>query len=379
VCRISHGKSAGQGVALCGEISGTQPAKRAKRGKTKLTQIAADLLSNDLSGSDIEKATMRTVSVAEAGFFPGIIFYLTLWYPAKYRARVMSTFILGIPLSAVLGGPISGFLLELNNVSGLKGWQWLFILEGLPAVLLGIVAFFYLTDRPANAAWLAPEQKVWLTTKLVRESAAKEEANSMAWPQALVSPKVLALGVIYFGLVMSLSGIQFWLPQIVKAFGLTNIETGFVSALPFAFGTVAMFLWGRRSDREKERVLHIALPLFLTAVALAASTYADNLTLTMVALSLAAIGEFAAFGLFWTLPTAWLNGAAAAAAIGLINCFGSLAGFAGSYLIGWVKESTGSTIVGLLALAVFPLVAGLLVLFLGHDSKGEFAAEERMG
>jgi nitrate/nitrite transporter NarK len=194
--------------------------------------------------------------------------------------------------------------------------------------------------------------------------------------QALKSPKVLALSSVYFGLLAGLYGIQFWLPQIVKSFGLTNVQTGFVSALPFAFGTVAMFLWGRRSDRAQERVWHIALPLFVTAAALIASAYAGNLFLTMAALIAAAIGGFAAFGLFWTLPTALLSGVAAAGGIALINSIGSLAGFGGPYLIGWVKELTGSTVTGLLVLAVLPAVAALLVLMLGHDSKTEFAVEK---
>lgn len=329
-----------------------------------------------VSGANSFYALRFLLGVAEAGFFPGIILYLTYWYPAKYRARVMSAFILGAPLSAVFGGPVSGLLLEMNNILGLKGWQWLFIVEGIPAAILGVVAFFYLTDRPSDAKWLAPEQKRWLEARLDSERSAKEAAHHMTLLQALKSLKVLALSFVYFGLLAGLYGIQFWLPQIVKAFGLTNIQTGFVSALPFAFGTIAMFLWGRRSDRVQERVWHIAVPLFVTAAALIASAYAGSLPLTMAALIVAAAGGFAAFGLFWTLPTALLSGVAAAGGIALINSIGSLAGFGGPYLIGWVKELTGSTITGLLVLAVLPAVAAVLVLVLGHDSKTEFAAEK---
>lgn len=313
------------------------------------------------------------LGVAEAGFFPGIILYLTYWYPAKYRARVMSAFILGAPLSAVFGGPVSGFLLEMHNILGLKGWQWLFIVEGIPAAMLGVVAFFYLTDRPSDAKWLAPEQKEWLEARIESERSAKEAVQKMTLLQALKSSKVLALSFVYFGLLAGLYGIQFWLPQIVKAFGLTNIQTGFVSALPFAFGTLAMFLWGRRSDQVQERVWHIALPLLVTAAALSASAYAGNLPLTMAALIVAAMAGFAAFGLFWTLPTALLSGVAAAGGIALINSIGSLAGFGGPYLIGWIKEQTGNTTTGLLVLAVLPAAAALLVLVLGHDRKTEFA------
>lgn len=330
-----------------------------------------------VSGPNSFYALRFLLGVAEAGFFPGIILYLTYWYPAKYRARVLSAFILGAPLSAVFGGPISGYLLEMNGMLGLKGWQWLFILEGIPASILGVVAFFYLTDRPSDAKWLAPEQKRWLEARLDSERSAKEAAHGMTLLQALKSPKVLGLSLVYFGLLSGIYGIQFWLPQIVKAFGLTNVQTGFVSALPFAFGTIAMFLWGRRSDRAKERVWHISIPLFLTAGALIASGYAGNLHLTMAALIIAAIGAFAAFGLFWTLPTALLTGVAAAGGIALINSIGSLAGFGGPYLIGWVKELTGSTVTGLVVLAILPAMSALLVLVLGHDTKTEFAAEAK--
>lgn len=326
-----------------------------------------------VSGPNSFYALRFLLGVAEAGFFPGIILYLTYWYPAKYRARVMSAFIIGAPLSAVFGGPVSGLLLEMNNILGLKGWQWLFIVEGIPASILGVIAFFYLTDRPSDTKWLAPEQKRWLETRLDSERSAKDEANHMTLLQVLKSPKVLALSLVYFGLLAGLYGIQFWLPQIVKGFGLTNVQTGFVAALPFAFGTIAMYLWGRRSDRVQERVWHIAAPLFVTAAALVASAYAGSLPLTMMALIVAAVGGFAAFGLFWTLPTALLTGVAAAGGIALINSIGSLAGFGGPYLIGWVKELTGSTITGLLVLAVLPAVAALLVLVLGHDAKTEFA------
>jgi ACS family tartrate transporter-like MFS transporter len=313
------------------------------------------------------------LGVAEAGFFPGIILYLTYWYPAKYRARGMSAFFLGVPLSAVLGGPICGLLLEMNNVLGLKGWQWLFIVEGIPSSILGVVAFFYLTDRPADAKWLAPEQKRWLEAELDSELRASESVDVMTLRQALTSSKVLLLSVIYFGLLAGLYGIQFWLPQIIRSFGLTNIQTGLLSALPFGFGTIAMFAWGRRSDRSRERIWHIAIPLFLTAAALIASAYAGGLPLTMAALITAAIGGFAAVGLFWTLPTAYLSGVAAAGGIALIGAVGNLAGFGGPYLIGWFKETTGSTVAGLFVLAVLPAIAGLLVLALGRGTKTEFA------
>jgi ACS family tartrate transporter-like MFS transporter len=314
------------------------------------------------------------LGVAEAGFFPGIILYLTYWYPAEYRARFLAAFAIAVPVSTVIGAPISGLLLGLDGLLGLKGWQWLFIIEGIPSVVLGIITWFYLTDRPEKADWLTPAQKAWLSSKLESEIAAKQAAQHLSLGQALASPKVLTLSLIYFGFVAALYGMQFWLPQIVKAFGFSNAQTGFVIAVPYLFGTVAMILWARHSDATRERVMHVGAPLLLTAVALGVCGYMDNPYVTMVALTMAAIGIFGTFAVFWTLPTAWLSGTAAAGAIALINSIGNLAGFGGPYLIGWVKEATGSTSTGLLVLAVLPLIGGLMVFLGGHETKAEFAA-----
>jgi ACS family tartrate transporter-like MFS transporter len=313
------------------------------------------------------------LGVAEAGFFPGIILYLTYWYPAKYRARFLAAFAIAVPVSTVIGAPISGLLLGLDGAMGLQGWQWLFIIEGVPSVLLGFVTWFYLTDRPGKADWLTAEQKAWLSAQLDSEVAAKKAASHLTLGQALASPKVIALSLIYFGFVAALYGMQFWLPTIVKAFGFSNAQTGFVIAVPYLFGTVAMILWARHSDATRERVFHVGAPLLLTAVALGICGYVSDPMTTMVVLTVAAIGVFCTFGVFWTLPTAWLSGAAAAGAIALINSIGNLAGFAGPYLIGWVKESTGSTSTGLFVLAALPLIGGLLVFLGGHESKVEFA------
>jgi MFS transporter, ACS family, tartrate transporter len=313
------------------------------------------------------------LGVAEAGFFPGIILYLTYWYPAEYRGRFLAAFVVAVPMSTVIGAPVSGLLLGLNGAMGLKGWQWLFVIEGIPSVLLGIVAWFYLTDRPEKAEWLNAEQKAWLASKLQAENAAKQATGHLSLGQVLSSPKVIALSLIYFGYVGAVYGMQFWLPQIVKAFGLTNAQTGFVTAIPYLFGTIAMILWARHSDATRERVAHVGGPLLLTAVALGVSSYITDPTTTMIVLTVAAIGMFCTFAVFWTLPTAWLSGTAAAGAIALINSIGNLAGFGGPYLIGWVKETTGNTSTGLLVLSLLPLAAGLLVFRDGHEAKAEFA------
>jgi MFS transporter, ACS family, tartrate transporter len=318
------------------------------------------------------------LGVAEAGFFPGIILYLTYWYPAEYRARFLAAFAVAVPISTVIGAPISGLLLGLDGTMGLRSWQWLFIIEGVPSILLGIVTWFYLTDRPEHANWLSAEQKAWLSARLQAEIAAKQAVKQLTLREALSAPKVITLSLIYFGFVGALYGMQFWLPQIVKAFGLTNAQTGFVTAIPYLFGTIAMVLWARHSDARRERVFHVGAPFFLTAAALAASSYLTDPTLTMIVLTFAAIGIFCIFGVFWALPTAWLSGTAAAGAIALINSIGNLAGFGGPYLVGWVKDATGNTSTGLLVLAVLPLIGGLLVFLSGQESKVEFATPERV-
>jgi MFS family permease len=335
--------------------------------------IISALMARTVSGEWSFYILRFLLGVAEAGFFPGIILYLTYWYPAEYRARFLAAFAIAVPVSTVIGAPISGLLLGLDGVMGLRGWQWLFIIEGIPSVLLGIVTWFYLTDRPEKAHWLTAEQKAWLAAKLQAETAAKQAAKHLTLGEALSSPKVLALSAIYFGFVGALYGMQFWLPQIVKAFGLTNAQTGFVTAIPYLFGTIAMILWARHSDATRERVAHVGGPLLLTALALGVSSYITDPTITMIVLTVAAIGVFGTFAVFWTLPTAWLSGTAAAGAIALINSIGNLAGFGGPYLIGWVKEATGNTSTGLLVPSLLPLAAGLLVFLGGHETKTEFS------
>ncbi len=314
------------------------------------------------------------LGVAEAGLFPGIILYLTYWYPAEYRARFLAAFAVAVPVSTVIGAPISGLLLGLDGALGLKGWQWLFVIEGIPSIILGVVTWYYLTDKPAKANWLRGDRKAWLSARLDGEQAAKRAGHHLTLWQALGSIKVLMLGVVYFSVAAALYGMQFWLPQIVKAFGLNNTQTGFVIAIPYVFGSIAMICGALHSDRTRERVWHVALPLFLTAIGLGVAGYLDDPIITMVAMIVAAIGIFGSFGAFWALPTAWLSGAAAAGGIALINSIGNLAGFFGPYLIGWLKEATGSSSTGLLALAILPLVAGVLVAIGRHATATEFAA-----
>jgi ACS family tartrate transporter-like MFS transporter len=313
------------------------------------------------------------LGVAEAGFFPGIIFYLTLWFPAEYRARIVGYFMAAIPLSTVIGAPISGALLYLHGGLGLAGWQWLFIIEAVPATILAGVVFFYLTDRPADAAWLAPDERIWLAERLALEQRQRQAVHDYSVMQALVNPRVLGLSLVYFGAVATNYGLSFFLPQIVKGFGLNTFLTTLVSATPYVVGLVGMVWWGRRSDRVAERRFHTTFPLFIAAAGIAVSTALDDPLLKMISLCLAGFGIFACLPVFWTLPTAFLSGAAAAAGIAVINSIGNLAGFAGPFAMGWIKDHTGSYAGGLLLLAALGIIAMAIVLILGHDDAAERA------
>jgi ACS family tartrate transporter-like MFS transporter len=315
------------------------------------------------------------LGAAEAGFFPGIILYFTYWYPAEYRARIIGIFMAAIPASSVIGSPVSGLLLGLDGALGIKGWQWLFICEGVPAILMSGAVLLYLTDRPRDATWLTPEERDWLASRLEREQATRESIRSFSLRQALLSPHVLALAVVYFGVVAANYGLSLWLPQIVKGFGLSNVQTGFVTAIPYVFGMIAMIAWGRHSDRTSERIWHVLGSAVLASVGLAAAAYLNSPILEMVALCFAAMGFFSAVSTFWTLPTALLSGTAAAAGIALINSIGNLSGFVGPYAVGWIKDATGDFSWGLLALAAGPLVSAIVVFAVGHDPALETVPE----
>ncbi|HWX06137.1 MAG TPA: MFS transporter [Bradyrhizobium sp.] len=311
------------------------------------------------------------LGAAEAGFFPGIIFYLTLWFPAEYRARIVGYFMAAIPLSTVIGAPISGVLLYLHGGLGFAGWQWLFIIEAVPAIILAGVVFFYLTDRPSDAQWLEPGERSWLAERLATEQRQREAVRTFTVAQSLVNPRVIGLSLVYFGAVATNYGLSFFLPQIVTTFGLNTFLTTLVSAAPYLVGLIGMVWWGRRSDRLAERRFHTAFPLFVAAAGIAVSTALDDPTLKMISLCVAGFGIFACLPVFWTLPTAFLSGAAAAAGIAVINSIGNLAGFAGPFAMGWIKDHTGSYTGGLLLLAALGLLAMGAALMLGHDDAAE--------
>ena len=315
------------------------------------------------------------LGAAEAGFFPGIIFYLTLWFPAVYRARIIGYFMAAIPLSSVIGSPVSGMLLNMDGVVGLAGWQWLFILEAVPALLLSVVVFFYLTDRPADARWLTQDERTWLIDRLDAEQRLREAAKSFTVWQALGDTRVLLLACVYFGVVAANYGLSFFLPQIVRDFGLGFTATGFVNAIPYVVGTIGMVWWGRKSDRVRERKEHLGLAALIAGAGIAASTLIVDPTGKMIAFACAGFGIFAALPVFWTLPTTFLSGAAAAGGIAIINSIGNLAGFVGPYVMGTIKDTTGSFTIGLLAIAALVILAMLIALSLPHESELENVPE----
>ncbi len=278
-----------------------------------------------------------------------------------------------IPLSTVIGAPISGLLLYLHGGLGLAGWQWLFLIEAIPAIILAGVVYFYLTDRPTDAAWLNGDERNWLSDKLLAERRQRDAIRQYTVTEALFNSKVIGLSLVYFGAVATNYGLSFFLPQIVKGFGLNTFLTTVVSAAPYLVGVIGMVWWGRRSDRAAERRYHTAVPLFIAAAGIAISTTLDDPTLKMIALSVAGFGIFACLPVFWALPTAFLSGAAAAAGIAVVNSVGNLAGFAGPFAMGWIRDHTGSYTGGLLLLAGLGIIAVAIVLTFSHDETGERA------
>lgn len=316
------------------------------------------------------------LGAAEAGFFPGIIFYLTLWFPSVYRARVVAFFMLAIPFSSIIGAPISGALLNITGY-GLDGWQWLFIIEAIPSVLMAFGVVFYLTDRPAQARWLQDDEREWLEARLAAERQKKEAVEHMSIGKAMSDPRVLACSLVYFCLNAASYGVAFFLPTIVKGFGVSNFETGLLSALPFVFGAVGMVLLGRNSDRTLKRREHVCFALVLAAVGVAGAGLVSAPALVLGLLCLGQIGVSATPPLLWPIPSAFLTGTSAAAGIAAINSIGNLSGFAGPYMMGYLKDTTGDFTAGLLVLGGCALVGAATVMRLRTDPRLEAAEPGR--
>jgi ACS family tartrate transporter-like MFS transporter len=304
------------------------------------------------------------LGVAEAGFFPGMILYFTYWFPAKYRARVIAALFLAVPGANAVTAVVSGALLELDGVFGLRGWQWLFLLEAVPAILLAFAVLALMTDRPAKASWLAPEEREWLEGVLAVERNSKVKAHGeFTLYQALTNPTVLLLSSIYFTIVTATYGITFFLPPILKALGLSDFGTGLATALPYTIGTIGMLAWSWSSDRHNERRTHFIVACLLASVGLIAVGWFSGSYWAILAMSFAAVGIYGSKPSFWPLPSAFLTGAAAAGGIALVNSIGNLGGFVGPYVVGWIKDATGSFEAGLYFLAACALASALLAFF----------------
>lgn len=309
------------------------------------------------------------LGLAEAGFAPGVLLYITYWFPKKERGKAVAGFMLATVLSSVFGAPLSGYIIgAAHGWFGYSGWRWMFLIEGVPAVLLGIVTFFYLVDRPQSpraSRWLTLDERGWLIAKLDAEREETGRHGAQSFLAALKDPRVWVLTLIYMFNGVAIYGVVLWLPQIVRSVGgLTTFQTGMVSAIPFVFGAIGLVLVARSSDRTGERRMHTAFAGLLGGVFLAVSAVAPTPLIGLLALSICAMGLWATLGVFWTLPSQFLTGAAAAGGLAFINGVAQIGGFTGPFLVGWVREATGGFTYPLLTLAIGPVIACALCLSL---------------
>jgi ACS family tartrate transporter-like MFS transporter len=306
------------------------------------------------------------LGVAEAGFFPGIIIYLTYWFRAQDQATSVALFTAAIPVSYLLGAPVSTWIMDNVIGFGLSGWRWMLLLEGLPAILGGVACYLWLTDKPEQASWLRPDEKAWLVAELEKDRAHRANVKQLGTLHAITEPKVLLLGLIYFVYQAGSLGVGYWMPQIIKGLSteLSNFEVGLVAMVPYAVATVAMILWSIHSDRTDERQLHSALPLLFAAITLACMPLTREPLLAVGLISAALAGLYAFKSPFWALPGLFLTRSTAAISIAAINSIGNLGGFVGPYLIGVVKGWTGNQAIGLMFLSALLVLAFVLTYFI---------------
>jgi ACS family tartrate transporter-like MFS transporter len=305
------------------------------------------------------------LGLAEAGFFPGIILYISYWFPSNHRSVVTAMFMTAAPAAGLFGSPLSGALMELNGIMGLHGWQWLFLVEGIPALVLGLVTFWFLTDRPADATWLAADEREWLSKAILQEQAAIQDPRSRSVWRALMDWKILALSLAYFGTSAGLYTIGFWAPLIVKGLGFSVFHVGLLVAIPNLIAVVGMVLWSRNSDRTGERYWHAAIACLIGAIGMAVAAHAGSSTILVITgLSLTAFGVSAAKPPLWSLPTMFFGGTAAAASIGLINSIGTLGGAVGPIMIGASNGAGGHFSRGLYLVGGTLIVSAVTILIL---------------
>lgn len=307
------------------------------------------------------------LGAAEAGFFPGVILYLTYWLPANYRARMVAIFMVAIPGANFIGSPLSGLLLSLDGWMGMRGWHWLFILEGIPAILLGIACLFALTDRPEQAKWLNSEQKAWLVERLQFECQQKTPIGHISLWQLLKNKYIWFMIIIYSGASAAGSTMSVWAPQLIKSFGLSNLEIGLVNAIPYGLASIAMIFWGRSSDRKNERRWHTAITLLMISFGLLIALFTSSLIGTIFLLSVVLIGAYSMKGPFWALASSWMSPTTTAAGLAAIGAFANLIG--GGLMVniyGAIHDATGSHAIALLPLAALNLVSAIMVFVMSR-------------
>ena len=297
------------------------------------------------------------LGLAEAGFFAGVAFYLAAWFPAQYRARILAGFLVAIPFSTVVGAPLSGALLQLDGIFGLAGWKWLLIVEGLPAVVLGVAIAFLLADRPQTADWLTPLEKTALTEMLDAEPRERVREGML---EAFKDRRVVVCALVQFGFTIGSYGILFWLPQVLKTSGLSDLNVSLLTAIPYAFATVAMIVWALAVDASGKKIGNLAVTCGLGAVGLVISVLTGSLAVGLAGLTIALVGITSARAIFWTIPTRFLTGVGAASGLALINSIGVMGGYFGPELMGLLKDATGGYLAGLLTMAGILALSTLL-------------------
>lgn len=305
------------------------------------------------------------LGLAEAGFAPGMIYYQTLWFPAQIRARYGASYYIAVPLANVIGAPLSSLILQMDGILGFHGWQWLFLVEAVPALIFGVIVYFYLPSGPEDAPWLSSEERQTIASALAAERGGGED-RIQGVRDALKDSRVLLLCAVYFAAVVGLYGITFWLPQILQSMGYSNNEVGIIVAIPYAIAVVSMILWGAHSDRTGERIWHVSLTCLFAAAGFLLSAVLQSPVPILMALTCAAVGVCSVLGPFWAIPPLFLSSTGAAAGIALINATGNLGGFIGPYAVGWALQQTGGYAGGMGILAASMTVGALLVLAMGR-------------
>jgi MFS family permease len=297
------------------------------------------------------------LGVAEAGFFPGVTFYLASWFPREYRTRILAWFLAAIPLSSLVGAPISGLLLGMDGILGLAGWKWMFIMVSWPAAVLGLVVLKVLPERPEEAPWLTRDEIDAIAAMHAAETHDRPKSSILG---ALTDSRVILLSVVQFGFTLGSYGVGIWLPLIFKEYGLSNVAVGFLVAVPYVFATAGMLLWARHVDRTGKKIFNMSVALALGVVGLAGYLLSGSLLFSLIDLTLALVGITAARGIFWAIPPRMLTGAGAAAGLAFINSIGTFGGFVGPYMMGVFKDATGGFTYGIMAMAVIMAITALL-------------------